>query len=45
MLAGFKEASGDAVVNISADLQDPIDLILRWSGIGKVERRLSFAIG
>lgn len=27
MLAGFKEASGDAVVNISADLQDPIDLI------------------
>jgi len=27
MLAGFKEATGDAVVNISADLQDPIDLI------------------
>jgi glycosyltransferase involved in cell wall biosynthesis len=27
MLAGFKEASGDAVINISADLQDPIDLI------------------
>lgn len=27
MLAGFKQASGDAVINISADLQDPIDLI------------------
>ena len=27
MLAGFKEADGDAVVNISADLQDPIELI------------------
>jgi glycosyltransferase involved in cell wall biosynthesis len=27
MLAGFKEATGDAVVNISADLQDPVDLI------------------
>jgi polyisoprenyl-phosphate glycosyltransferase len=27
MLAGFKEASGDAVINISADLQDPIELI------------------
>jgi polyisoprenyl-phosphate glycosyltransferase len=27
MLAGFKEASGDAVINISADLQDPIELV------------------
>jgi polyisoprenyl-phosphate glycosyltransferase len=27
ILAGFKEAKGDAVINISADLQDPIDLI------------------
>ena len=27
MLAGFKEASGDAVINISADLQDPVTLI------------------
>jgi len=27
MLAGFKEASGDAVINLSADLQDPVDLI------------------
>ncbi|WP_298922057.1 glycosyltransferase family 2 protein [uncultured Roseobacter sp.] len=27
MLAGFSEASGEAVINISADLQDPIDLI------------------
>jgi glycosyltransferase involved in cell wall biosynthesis len=28
MLAGFAEASGDAVVNISADLQDPIEMII-----------------
>ena len=27
MLAGFKEATGDAIVNISADLQDPAELI------------------
>lgn len=27
MLAGFAETTGDAIVNISADLQDPIDLI------------------
>ncbi len=27
MLAGFKEAGGDAVINISADLQDPMELI------------------
>ena len=27
MLAGFKEASGDIIVNISADMQDPIELI------------------
>jgi glycosyltransferase involved in cell wall biosynthesis len=36
MLAGFKEATGDAIVNISADLQDPIDLIPqmieKWRG-------------
>lgn len=27
MLAGFKEATGNATINISADLQDPIELI------------------
>ena len=27
MLAGFKEASGDVIINISADMQDPADLI------------------
>ena len=27
MLAGFKEATGDAIINISADLQDPVDLV------------------
>jgi glycosyltransferase involved in cell wall biosynthesis len=27
MLAGFKAATGDAVINISADLQDPVELI------------------
>ncbi len=27
MLAGFEEATGDAVINISADLQDPVELI------------------
>ena len=27
MLAGFEGATGDAVINISADLQDPIELI------------------
>jgi dolichol-phosphate mannosyltransferase len=27
MLAGFKEAKGDAIINISADLQDPVELI------------------
>ncbi len=36
MLAGFKAATGDAVINISADLQDPIELIAqmvqRWEG-------------
>jgi len=36
MLAGFKEATGDAVINISADLQDPVELIPqmveRWRG-------------
>lgn len=36
MLAGFKEATGDAVINISADLQDPIELIPqmveKWQG-------------
>ena len=36
MLAGFKEATGDAVINISADLQDPIELIPqmveKWRG-------------
>ena len=36
MLAGFAEATGDAVINISADLQDPVDLIpemvAQWQG-------------
>ena len=36
MLAGFKDATGDAIINISADLQDPIDLIPqmveKWRG-------------
>jgi glycosyltransferase involved in cell wall biosynthesis len=36
MLAGFAEATGDAVINISADLQDPVDLIpqmvSQWQG-------------
>jgi glycosyltransferase involved in cell wall biosynthesis len=27
MLAGFKEAQGEAIINISADLQDPVELI------------------
>ncbi len=27
MLAGLKEASGDVIINISADMQDPADLI------------------
>lgn len=27
MLAGFVQASGDAVINISADLQDPVELV------------------
>ena len=27
MLAGFHHAEGDAVINLSADLQDPVDLI------------------
>lgn len=27
MLAGFNEATGDAIINISADLQDPVELI------------------
>jgi glycosyltransferase involved in cell wall biosynthesis len=36
MLAGFREATGDAVINISADLQDPAELIPqmveKWEG-------------
>ena len=36
MLAGFKEATGDAVIDVSADLQDPIELIPqmieKWQG-------------
>lgn len=35
MLAGFSESRGDAVINISADLQDPVELIpqmvAKWS--------------
>jgi len=33
MLAGFKEATGDAVINISADLQDPVELIPQMVGL------------
>ena len=29
MLAGFKQATGDVVLNLSADLQDPVELIPR----------------
>lgn len=36
MLAGFKEATGAAIINISADLQDPVELIPemieKWRG-------------
>jgi glycosyltransferase involved in cell wall biosynthesis len=32
MLAGLKQASGDAVINISADLQDPAELIPQMVG-------------
>ncbi|MEI8270617.1 MAG: glycosyltransferase family 2 protein, partial [bacterium] len=36
MLAGFKAATGDAVINISADMQDPVELIPqmveKWQG-------------
>lgn len=36
MLAGFNEATGDAIINISADLQDPVELIPqmveKWQG-------------
>jgi polyisoprenyl-phosphate glycosyltransferase len=29
MLAGFQESTGDAIINISADLQDPIELVVQ----------------
>ncbi len=32
MLAGLQQASGDATINISADLQDPVDLIPQMVG-------------
>lgn len=32
MLAGFAEAQGDAIINISADLQDPVDLMADMVG-------------
>ena len=36
MLAGFKEATGDAIISISADLQDPVELVPqmveKWQG-------------
>ena len=32
MLAGFKQATGDAMINISADLQDPAELIPQMVG-------------
>ncbi|MCP5196809.1 MAG: glycosyltransferase family 2 protein [Gammaproteobacteria bacterium] len=40
ILAGYNEAKGDAVINISADLQDPIDLVIemikRWEADSEV---------
>ena len=40
MLAGFNEARGDAVINISADLQDPIelmaDMVRQWRAGGEI---------
>jgi glycosyltransferase involved in cell wall biosynthesis len=40
MLAGLKQASGDAIINISADLQDPVELIPqmvdKWRGGAEV---------
>jgi glycosyltransferase involved in cell wall biosynthesis len=40
MLAGFKQAVGDVVLNLSADLQDPVDLIPKmidaWHNGGEV---------
>ena len=33
MLAGFQEAQGQAVINISADLQDPVELIPEMVGL------------
>jgi glycosyltransferase involved in cell wall biosynthesis len=40
MLAGFKQAQGDAVVHLSADLQDPVDLVPKmvaaWKNGGEV---------
>ena len=39
MLAGFKHAQGDVVVHLSADLQDPVDLVPRmvdaWANGGE----------
>ncbi|MEO5559119.1 MAG: glycosyltransferase family 2 protein [Dokdonella sp.] len=36
MIAGYKQASGDAIVNISADMQDPVELVVdmvsQWKG-------------
>jgi len=40
MLAGFREATGDAIINISADLQDPIELVPQmvtsWQAGGEI---------
>ena len=40
MLAGLKEASGDAIINISADMQDPVEIIpqmvQKWRGGGEI---------
>lgn len=36
MIAGYQQARGDAVVNISADMQDPVELVIdmvaQWEG-------------
>jgi glycosyltransferase involved in cell wall biosynthesis len=31
MLAGFQKATGDVIINVSADLQDPIDLVTQMT--------------
>jgi polyisoprenyl-phosphate glycosyltransferase len=35
LFAGFSRAKGDAIVCVSADLQDPIELTAEWWSIGR----------